>query len=367
MGVMAMRLAENDDIKHLKNLWMDSFEGEEQSFCDRFFQERTDIDKIPLIDILDDDMNNNTIAAALHLQPHEFALGNGSVTGSNLVGAATNKEYRKLGYMEKLLVFSMDLMRSRGEGLCSLKPFLPAFYKKYGWVVCNKNFKYEIKIDSDNVKSDATDGQAISVIDADKVNKSTIVTLNKAYDEYAPRLYMKRSYGDWKFRIWDIAQHGGCIVQNEGGYALCTIADGGNTVSVMEYVSGDQENLNLLIGEMKKHCSNIGARNLQVNSLWDLDVLGIGSGNCDDFTMLRIVDLSLLSGKLKSDNIELDEVVYEIRDEYAPWNSGRYKVQISKGSVLFNKTEESAAHECDINEFSELLFRNYGSMIFEEY
>ena len=90
-----------------------------------------------LILIVDD-----IVVAALQVIPYSIKIGNTIQSGGYISGAMTHPDYRKKGYMHKLLTASFDEMVKKGYDYTFLIPQekeLISMYAKYGFRLCEPN------------------------------------------------------------------------------------------------------------------------------------------------------------------------------------------------------------------------------------
>ena len=58
-----------------------------------------------------------------------------------IAGVATYPEYRRNGYVKKLLIQALEKMRNDQQIVSLLHPFDIGFYRKFGWEVFTENKK----------------------------------------------------------------------------------------------------------------------------------------------------------------------------------------------------------------------------------
>ena len=80
------------------------------------------------------------IVSMLHLNPYLMRIGEEVHQTHYIVAVATDKNYRRRGYMAKLLNYVMQVMKGRGEPFTFLMPAAEAIYKPFGF-----EFVYEQK------------------------------------------------------------------------------------------------------------------------------------------------------------------------------------------------------------------------------
>lgn len=347
-----MRLADKKDFPILKNLWMDSFD-EKPIFCEKFFQVRTSPERITLIE------EGDEIVSALHMLPCYFYSAGFDIKGSNLVGAATFEKYRGKKYMERLIIESIRLMRDRGEVLCSLKPFLHSFYRKYGWEKCCRTYKYNFPAEKIKNFSGMKNDSNINIIR--NISLKDITELNNLYEKYSPSVFLKRNEEDWDFFLWDIFTNESCIFISKYGYCICVIEE--KHIKVVETVYSSESALFSLLNYINKE---FGGKDIELNTLSMLNP-DYNTAGQEDFTMIRIIDLKALSGKIPADHVNLKGGIYEVVDNAAPWNSGNYFLCDLNGKLIIEETCDKCDSKIDISELTGKIFNEANTIIFEGY
>ncbi|WP_020062372.1 GNAT family N-acetyltransferase [Bacillus sp. 123MFChir2] len=78
-------------------------------------------------------LEEKELAAKLHFIPFEIFLGEEKYKMGGIAGVATYPEFRRNGYVKKLLKHVLETMRQDGYSVSMLHPFSVSFYRKYGW------------------------------------------------------------------------------------------------------------------------------------------------------------------------------------------------------------------------------------------
>ncbi len=86
-------------------------------------------------------VEDDEIKSVLFMLIARLWLGNGTVPMPGILSVATPPEYRRQGYLNRLLTGLMHELRESGYGIATLYPFFFPFYKKYGFeqVSASKN------------------------------------------------------------------------------------------------------------------------------------------------------------------------------------------------------------------------------------
>lgn len=156
---------------------------------------------------------NNNLVAMLHVLPQKLVLSESFYTVSYIYGACTLPEYRKKGYMSKLLKYTEAILKLRGFDFSVLVPenkSLENFYKNLGY--CNFFKTRTVILDKyDQEDSFKFTNNNISKYSMEKLRYNMYNNFNGiAYTQkdidYAMNLYKK---------------YGGDTLFVSGGYAIC--------------------------------------------------------------------------------------------------------------------------------------------------
>jgi predicted acetyltransferase len=131
--------------------------------------------------------------AGLVLIPMQMWFGAGTVRAGGISGVATPPEYRRQGYIGRLLDVVAAEMRGDGYPLSILYPFYFPFYKRYGWAHVSDNLQYTIPIERLPVVKQTGSWHSVAVTtDLPKPGEGPVVSdadlaiLMGIYDAWAP-------------------------------------------------------------------------------------------------------------------------------------------------------------------------------------
>lgn len=131
---MILRKLELQEHSRTRKLWEEIFKEDTTEFLDYYYSVKTSENEIYVIE------EDNKIVSMLHLNPYQMRIGNEIYQTHYIVAVATDKKYRKRGYMAALLNHAMQVMQDRGEPFTFLMPAAEAIYKPFGF-----EFVYEQK------------------------------------------------------------------------------------------------------------------------------------------------------------------------------------------------------------------------------
>ena len=79
-----------------------------------------------------------------------------------------------------------------------------------------------------------------------------------------------------------------------------------------------------------------------------------------DGLWLRVVDVSALAGRTYGqDGRGNGRLTLELRDDYCPWNAGRWRLEVSDGAAAVSRTEGNADLALDANDLGSLLLGGF--------
>ncbi|UFU00910.1 GNAT family N-acetyltransferase [Radiobacillus kanasensis] len=282
------------------------------------------------------------LAAKLHIRPLKAFLGSTKMSFGGIAGVATWPEFRRQGKVEALIKESLLQMKQENQVISLLHPFSIGFYRRFGWDITQYEHTYTFK-PADIAKKNLI-GRTERVSFSDK--KDIIMDL---YERKAKQfgLTLVRTEWWWEKRIltgdeqivlyWDENQE-------PGGYLISCLEK--EKLSVEEMVFFSEEAFHGLMQWVRNHDSMIESIQLLgwPNEPLDYYLEG-GKVDCTvhPYFMTRIVDLfpflmnyPFFNPKI-SCSIELD-----MEDSYAPWNEGKWAVEIEGGEVVAVSRRENS-------------------------
>jgi len=131
-----IRTGQDTDKKPLMRLWKMCFPLDTDSFI-RFYFNKVYSNEETLVFV-----ENNQPVASLQMIPYRIKTKDSLLWGGYISGAMTHPDYRKRGYMDKLLRASFDEMIKKTYDYTFLIPQekgLIDMYAKYGYRLCEPN------------------------------------------------------------------------------------------------------------------------------------------------------------------------------------------------------------------------------------
>ncbi|WP_077617438.1 GNAT family N-acetyltransferase [Bacillus sinesaloumensis] len=305
------------------------------------------VSKHQIYGIYEDDI----LAAKLHLIPLTTYLGEQMFKMGGIAGVATYPEYRRRGYVNELLTYTLETMKAQGFTVSMLHPFDVSFYRKYGWELFSNRLKTVLQ-QADLVMLEPTNG-TVKRYDSETIN---VEKLNQIYARYASQfsgLLVREA--DWWNGVLDdlrIAVYYD-VEQNPTGYILYETKD--NKMKVEEFVPVNFEARRGLWNFICQHDSMISELEMITYEkeplFFALKKQKTVKREVHPYFMARIVDVeSFLTEFTFAGN---ETVKLQITDPYATWNENTYLVK--NGTVNVTDDHEGAL-QLSINAISTALF-----------
>lgn len=124
---MILRKLELQEHIKTRKLWEEIFQEDTKEFLDYYYSVKTLENEIYVIE------EDNKIVSMLHLNPYQMRIKSQIYKTHYIVAVATDENYRKRGYMSKLLNYVMQAMKDRGEPFTFLMPAAEEIYKPFGF------------------------------------------------------------------------------------------------------------------------------------------------------------------------------------------------------------------------------------------
>ncbi|QAY67405.1 GNAT family N-acetyltransferase [Paenibacillus protaetiae] len=275
---------------------------------------------------------NGQLAAQLTIFQLQTYIGGKPFDMGGIAGVSTWPEYRRQGFVNKLLRKALLEMRSAGQSVSMLHPFAFAFYRKFGWETYIEYKQYTLKTDqlprrfSYSGRIERIDGQ--------------IDVLSRIYDRFAAQYNgtLVRSASWWQQRVLKKEEQAAVYYDAGGepcGYILYGVKEKKMTIS--EWVACDEDAYSALWSYVGQHDSMIDS--VSVNMPAD-DLLAYRLDNpriqqeIVPYFMARIVDAAAFVGKYAFQEGAGETVItLSLKDEHAPWNNGSFKLVIAENGA----------------------------------
>lgn len=271
-----------------------------------------------------------------------FAMG-------GIAGVATWPEYRRQGFVGKLLVHMLDEMRKKGQTISFLHPFSYGFYRKYGWETYTEHKTYSIQT-AQLPPRIAYNGRIERV--------SGYESIYDVYEAYAQKYNgtLARTKTWWKYRI-RVEKPSQIAVYRDAngevqGYLIYEVKQ--KELKVDELVCLTGEANAALWSFIAQHDSMIEKVTITVpidDHVTDMLPDPRIKQEVVPYTMGRIVNVEAFLAQypfLAGD--QTDSFNLQISDEHAPWNNGCFEVSVSEsGQASIKRIEDANTNAETIN------------------
>ncbi|CAG9614546.1 N-acetyltransferase Eis [Bacillus rhizoplanae] len=304
-------------------------------------------------------LEEKELTAKLHLIPFEIFLGEENCKMGGIAGVATYPEFRRNGYVKKLLKHVLETMRQDGYSVSMLHPFSVSFYRKYGWELFANRLVWSLS-KADLIMKEHVSGSI------KRFNKeSHLKEIEIIYEQFAKRYsgMLVRNQGFWlDFVYGDL--HAAVYynqVDEPTGYMLYKIES--SKMKVEEFLPLNSEARNGLWNFICQHDSMIQELEMIVHEkeplLFSLQEPRV-KAEIKPYFMVRIVDVERFLKKYPFvwENNE-EELILHISDSFAPWNN--QTVLFGDKEIVMVNEEEAVAFkgkgvQLNINALSTALF-----------
>ena len=305
--------------------------------------------------------NENILAAKLHIIPLSIFMKDAEWKMGGIAGVATYPEFRRNGYVNALIIESLNQMRNNNQIVSLLHPFDISFYRRYGWEVLSEQKK--ITLEKVNLKFLETQPGFIKRYSKESHNEE----IEKIYQHYCKQHtgMLKRDTNWWKHNVYNedsqlaVYYHSA----NEArGYLLYQVKD--RKMEVEELVTLDHDARKGLWNFICQHDSMVETVTINLASHdpfpYFLPQPKVKMELAPYF-MARVVDAEECLRRFPFLQ-ENDSLFLHLEDTHAPWNNGSYLLGKGETRVFKEKTGGQCVHppkkgiQLNINSLSAILF-----------
>jgi predicted acetyltransferase len=289
----------------------------------------------------------NKLVSALIINPFEVYIRGKLFTLSGIGGVATLPEYRGKNYVHILLKEAIKISKSKDLIFSALYPFSYEFYRLFGWELSGLQKRYRVKL---NFIPKFKETEKVK-----KIPLSDWNCIKPVYEKYAKNFsgMLKRSDERWENHIFWTKDLTYLYVYEDidlEGYVLYQVVKGSiNKINVREIIALNTSAYKGLLGIFSRQSVNIEEVEwiAEINDSLHL-ILPNPYIHCniEPTFMLRVIDLKkAIEGMLFLEDIK-ENIFIEIKDNYAEWNNGVFKLIIQDGKGFLEKENN---HKWDIS------------------
>ncbi|WP_164821254.1 GNAT family N-acetyltransferase [Paenibacillus koleovorans] len=284
---------------------------------------------------------NDILAAKLVILPFRMYLGGKKLDMGGIASVATWPEHRRKGMVGKLITHSLQAMREQGQTVSVLNPFSFVFYRKYGWGYFGeiKRYKYAVS---------RTTAIPVPGGYVERKSRRDLAVIRDVYEAFAAKYNGMLSRDDawWEHQVFRRKLGQLAVDFDESGqprgYVMYSVE--GTVLDVKEFIYLDELSRSRLLRFLAMHDSmteqvtfTAPAGDLLV-TLFDTPPARSEVNAC---YMTRIVDMKgfLEQYPFESDGEEIT-LRFQVEDQQAPWNNGRFELTIeADGHATATKLE----------------------------
>lgn len=289
----------------------------------------------------------NKLVSTLIINPFEVYIRGKLFTLSGIGGVATLPEYRGKNYVHILLKEAIKISKSKDLIFSALYPFSYEFYRLFGWELSGLQKRYRVKL---NFIPKFKETEKVK-----KIPLSDWNCIKPVYEKYAKNFsgMLKRSDERWENHIFWTKDLTYLYVYEDidlEGYVLYQVVKGSiNKINVREIIALNTSAYKGLLGIFSRQSVNIEEVEwiAEINDSLHL-ILPNPYIHCniEPTFMLRVIDLKkAIEGMLFLEDIK-ENIFIEIKDNYAEWNNGVFKLIIQDGKGFLEKENN---HKWDIS------------------
>jgi predicted acetyltransferase len=303
---------------------------------------------------------NSSLAAKLHIIPYHIYINDQEWKMGGIAGVATYPEFRRNGYVNKMITHALEKMRAEEQIVSLLHPFEIGFYRKFGWEVFTENKK--LLIEKKDLKFLNTQPGLIKRF----TKESHHPDIEKVYANFSKKYtgMLVRDSKRWLNTIYGDGQI--AVYYNESneplGYVLYEVKD--SKMDVQEFVSLSQEARYGLWNFICQHDSMVENVSILTSNHELLPFIlhqPKVKMEVTPYFMARIVDAEQCLQKHYFNDISKNMFLH-IEDEYAPWNNGSYLIANGEVKVYKDKPGSNCVQppqrgvRLNINSLTALVF-----------
>lgn len=303
---------------------------------------------------------DDNLAAKLHIIPFHIYMNDQKWKMGGVAGVATYPEFRRNGYVKRLIIEALERMHKEEQIVSLLHPFDIGFYRKFGWEVFTENKK--LLIEKKDFKFLENQPGYIKRFHKESHHHDIESVYAQFSENYIGMLVRDLTW--WKNSIYGDGQIA-VYYDKSGeakGYILFEVKD--RKMDVQEFTALNIEARRGLWNFICQHDSMVETVSILTSNHELLPFILQQPKVKIEITpyfMARIVDAEQCLQKYQF-NEGRDKVFIHLEDEYAPWNNGSYLIANGEVKVYREKQGSNCVQppqrgvRMDINSLSALIF-----------
>ncbi len=298
------------------------------------------------------------LQASLEINHYKIYMGNDvQLKMGGIGGVACMPASRGKGYAGEVLKHALKMMKEREEHASFLFPFSWDFYRKYGWDWTGVQRTYTVPT---NILKSSPETEYVRAITAEdwKVIGSVYEAYSKQY-----RGMMIRSDKHWE----DILKHEEKTLTFSYAYSRDEKIEGyfvlrggkKEETHIRELITLTPRAYKGLLGLLKRHDMQMDKFSWAApenDPLWSQLYHWDIETKLEPATSARVVDVAGAIAAWQPATPLKGKFTLKVQDEYAPWNTASWKVEVDDKQVNVVRSSENADISIDIQAFSQVYF-----------
>lgn len=303
------------------------------------------------------------VGAKLQIVPFQTYIHGRSFEMGGIAAVATWPEYRRKGWVAKLLQSALEEMNRNKQSISFLHPFSFSFYRKYGWETYVEYKRYKLST-SQLPSKKITPGTV-------KRGNPELAVLKQVYNAYAARYNgtLDRDDAWWTRSVFLKKGSQRAVYYDEAevpqGYVFYEVKERKFTIGEMIHLNEEaREGLWTFIAN---HDSMIEEVTLQAPAddmlAFQLDNPRIQQEVVPYF-MARIVSVEQFISQYPFASQESPiQILLEVEDQYAPWNEGVWELNVAMNGTASIWKKAESEHEGQRGQLIRLHIQSLTTML----
>lgn len=293
------------------------------------------------------------LLAVLRLYPFRAYMAGRGIDLGGVASVATSPEARRRGLAESLMRGALEEMRERQIAWSGLWPFAPAFYARYGYATCHHN--HVLKLQTRDLPTARS-----PMITIERLPNEVTPSMHSVYRAWAPQynLNLDRHPDYWSMvRLNPSSMLFGARGKDAlEGFIQISLSD--RAVKVEDFCWSTPVAAHSLLELVRGFAGQAPELTWEAPTRQEVLSLDEISGPVEVSIrrgmMARIVDVSqaLINLPVPEGSGRME---FELNDEAAPWNSGRWRYEWEGGSSLCERSGSSRVARLDIHTLTQII------------
>ncbi|MEX1376953.1 MAG: GNAT family N-acetyltransferase [Eubacteriales bacterium] len=311
-----------NDKEDVRKLWDECFDEDSTEWRDWYFENVYKESNVI------GGKENGELAAMVHMNPYDIFMRGSRTSAVAMAGVATKQKYRKQGFADKLIKYSLKKAYEMGYDFSFLYPFNYEFYEKYGYLLSYNKYSYYYKYFNDTKTKEMI-----------KTKQFSEEMFSKIYSRFAAEkngfvirdaVYYKKHL---KELLCDRNELLCFYIGSKAGYLSLNIDE--NKAEELVY-EGD-------IAEAIKSAAAYYERDLTFENLFDSDnIVNTKEKHC----MARIISVESIFRKMKLKDCDIK---IEINDDIIDENNGVWHIISRNEKTEVQKVQDMYDYKIDIS------------------